>query len=46
MQENTFENIKKAVLSWYELCISSGKGYMQLVKNEDEFIIIDFIAIF
>ena len=41
MQENTFENIKKAVLSWYELCISSGKGYMQLVKNEDEFIIID-----
>lgn len=41
MQYYTFETIKKVVLKWYQDYASSGKEYMQLVKNENEIIVID-----
>lgn len=41
MQHYTFEAIKKSVLKWYQDYDSGGEEYMQLVKNENEIIVID-----
>lgn len=42
MQYYTFETIRKVVLRWYQVYVSSGKEHMQLAKNEDEILVIDF----